>query len=346
MKKVGLVTIYDEDNYGNRLQNYAVQRIIEKLGFEVETIRNINIVDGVDYLEEAKKVVKERRDRFLDFNNNIKISEEVIYHDKIDEKFHEGYDYFIVGSDQVWNHSFPDRFSDFVFLDFAPEHKRIALSSSFGVDEISEDKIELYEKIAGIKNISVREDAGKKILEKQFNINNAVVLIDPTMMLDEDEWEEVMTKPQKCPDKKYILKYFLGPISSEKNKDIEKFAYENNLEIVDLLDKDNQYYHSGPGEFLYFIKNSDIVFADSFHSCVFSLLFNKNFLYFYRDGNLSNINSRLETLFNKFNVKDRFYNGKIDNLILRRKPEDIKEALDKEKEKMNDFLIKAFKLNE
>ena len=35
MKKVGIITIYDENNYGNRLQNYAVQTILEKMGFEV-----------------------------------------------------------------------------------------------------------------------------------------------------------------------------------------------------------------------------------------------------------------------------------------------------------------------
>ena len=41
MEKVGIITIYDENNYGNRLQNYAVQTILEKMGFEVKTLKNI-----------------------------------------------------------------------------------------------------------------------------------------------------------------------------------------------------------------------------------------------------------------------------------------------------------------
>ena len=39
MKRIGIITIYDEDNYGNRLQNYAVQETLKKMGFDVETIK-------------------------------------------------------------------------------------------------------------------------------------------------------------------------------------------------------------------------------------------------------------------------------------------------------------------
>ena len=39
--KVGIITINDNNNYGNRLQNYAVQKILEEKGIEVQTIKNI-----------------------------------------------------------------------------------------------------------------------------------------------------------------------------------------------------------------------------------------------------------------------------------------------------------------
>ena len=39
-RKVGIITIIDYNNYGNRLQNYATQEVIKHLGFEVETIIN------------------------------------------------------------------------------------------------------------------------------------------------------------------------------------------------------------------------------------------------------------------------------------------------------------------
>ena len=39
MKNVGIVTLFGEYNFGNRLQNYAVQQVLEKNGLNVETIK-------------------------------------------------------------------------------------------------------------------------------------------------------------------------------------------------------------------------------------------------------------------------------------------------------------------
>ena len=50
MKKVGIITINDYRNYGNRLQNYAVQEVIKSLGFEAETIINTYKVSRIDRL--------------------------------------------------------------------------------------------------------------------------------------------------------------------------------------------------------------------------------------------------------------------------------------------------------
>ena len=37
MKKAGIVTLFGEYNFGNRLQNYAVQEVLKRYGLEVET---------------------------------------------------------------------------------------------------------------------------------------------------------------------------------------------------------------------------------------------------------------------------------------------------------------------
>lgn len=342
MKKIAIITIYDENNYGNRLQNYAVQTVLEKMEFEVTTLRNINIVDGINYLEEAKKIDYSRRKKFLEFNKNIKISKNIIYHDKVPENFHEEYDYFVIGSDQIWNYNFPDRFSDFVFADFAPSEKIVAFSASFGISEIENEYIEKYNKIKNIKNISVRENVGKQILKEHFGISNVEHLIDPTLMLSDDEWRNVSKKPEELKDEKFIFKYFLGPISQEKDKEILKFAKEHNYKIIDVMDKTEKYYYTGPSEFLYLIENSEIVFTDSFHSCIFSIIFNRPFLYFQREGSLNNINSRLESLFKKLDVSGRTFNGKISNSNLEFDNSNIKEIIKKEQEKVINFLNKSF----
>ena len=48
MKKIGIITIPDYNNYGNRLQNYAVKRFFEKKNFIVETLE-MNDKDFAQY---------------------------------------------------------------------------------------------------------------------------------------------------------------------------------------------------------------------------------------------------------------------------------------------------------
>ncbi len=345
MKKVGIITIFDEDNYGNRLQNYAVQEVLVSLGFDVETIKNVNIIEEYNLLEEVKKVLPERREKFLDFNNsNMKINDEVIIHDNVPENFHENYDYFVIGSDQIWNHEFPERFSNFSFAEFAPKEKRIAFSASFGIENIEKDIFEKYEALKDVRAISVRENAGGKLVKDITGREDATVLIDPTMMLTKEKWMTVMKKPEMLKSDKYILKYFLGNVSEEKNAEIEKFAKENGCDIIDILDKDN-FYATGPSEFIYLIKNSFLVLTDSFHSCVFSILFNRPFLIFDRDQEgMRNMNSRIDTLLEKFDLENRRFNNKIEEKDLKVDYTNSYKTLEKEREKVIDFLTKALEL--
>ena len=75
------------------------------------------------------------------------------------------YDFFIVGSDQVWNPHWVN--SSDVFLEFANSDKRIAYSASFGIGELPKDKEAGFKKgLEGMKHISVRENAGAEIVKK------------------------------------------------------------------------------------------------------------------------------------------------------------------------------------
>lgn len=347
MKKVGIITIYDENNYGNRLQNYAVQEILKDMNFDVETIKNINLVNGENYLKRAEKVIPERREKFLKFNDeNMKNSQNVVFHHEIDDKFHEKYDYFIIGSDQIWNYNFKDRFSDAVFANFAPKEKRISLSASFGISEVPKENHNLYNGLNGMKAISVRENAGKEIVKDITGRDDAIVLIDPTMMLSEEKWTSIMKKPAELTSKKYILKYFLGNFSEEKQKEIEKFAAKNDCEIIDVLDE-KSFYKTGPSEFLYLIKNAFLVITDSFHSCVFSIIFNRPFLIFDRDQErMRNMYSRIETLLQKFELDDRKFKGVIDNSHIKVNYSHVDKILFNEQQKVKEFLINALDIEE
>lgn len=220
------------------------------------------------------------------------------------------YDYFIIGSDQVWNPNYL-RTSSIDFAAFKRNGIAVALAASFGISEIStETANQIKPWIDRISYLSVREEAGKKILN-QISNKDVDILCDPTMALDVCEWKKLENRPQKNIVKKYILTYFLGNKTREYTKFIKKIAKNNQCEIINLWDINSpDFYDIGPDEFLWLIDNSEYVLTDSFHAVVFSIIFKKKFIVFKRVEDGKTMNSRIETLLNKFNLYERMYDGK------------------------------------
>lgn len=354
MKKVGILTINDDNNYGNRLQNYAVQQMISKnYKVEVETIYNQkNWVGKKILINKVKNIIKrlsnktqhKRQVCFMNFEKNMKYSKTFIDCNNIPDNLNNKFDLFLVGSDQVWNPTF-GRMSDIDFLTFAEKAKRNSFSASFGISEIPDEMKEYYrEKLNGLNNISVREDRGKEIIEELTGRTDVEVLVDPTMLLTAEEWDKVSKKPKQLKANKYILNYFLGELSEKRKKEINRIAEENNCEIINILDLNSPFYSTGPSEFLYLEKNAFLVCTDSFHSSVFSILYNRPFIVFEREDKEVKMNSRIETLINKFNLKNRKFDGEITEENLNHDYTEAYQILEKEREKSNRFLEKC--LNE
>lgn len=350
MKKVGILTINDDNNYGNRLQNYAVQEILKKLNLEVETIINRTgkkkkrIKKIIKYVLNMKnqRQISKKYHYMKEFNKNIVFSKCEINKDKIPSNLGEQYDYFFTGSDQVWNPTW-GRMSEIDFLRFASKEKRNSISASFGIQEIPEEWKEFYQQnLRDFHKMSVRETRGKELVKELIGREEVEVLIDPTMMLSCEEWDKVAKKP-KCllDEKKYILNYFLGELSQEKKEEIERVAKENHCEIINILNPKSPFYQTGPSEFVYLVKNAFLVCTDSFHSCVFSIIYNRPFIIFNREDEYVNMNSRIETLLETFQLKDRKFEGKITENKLNANYEKAYQVLKLEKKKMNQFIGKC-----
>jgi hypothetical protein len=363
MKKIGIITLSGNYNYGNRLQNYAMQEVYKKYNMEVETIWNsININDEPKLSLKRKiknfikpffgrinydKLVHQKYINFKKFTNNNIINSQYIIKDENNKILDEMYDYFSVGSDQVWNYTF-GTLTSVEFLQFASKEKTISYAPSFGIYSIPENMKDFYKDgLNHIKHISVREDAGAKIIKDLTN-RDAKVVLDPTMLLSEEEWMKVETKPKKMTKKKYIVTYFLDNISVDKKKSINELADKNNLEVINIGDfNQKQYFISGPSEFLYLFHNAELVLTDSFHACVFSVIYEKPFFVFDREGNMENMNSRLDTLLSLINLNER----KIDNIsnvkdVFACDYKDAKEKLKKEKIKSFNFIKESLELEE
>ncbi len=356
--KASIVSLYGCFNYGNRLQSFAAQEILRKLGFETEVVY---IQTDVDYLYQRFlcKIIGTRVYDFVQRNQSRKL-----YHKKFKAyvEFNRNYiktnrykniemiqdcdaDYFVVGSDQVWKPKYyNDTLKQLFFLTFAKPEKKICLSPSFGVYDIP-DKWKPYftEQLNTFPRLSVREVAGAKII-KDLTGREAEVLIDPTLMLDREEWRDIAKAPNKvktdCP---YILTYFIGRRPKKAIAELDSLSKMIKGEVYHLLDKNMpDLFVSGPSEFLYLIDHASLVLTDSFHACIFSFLFGKPFLAYKREGNDNDMLSRLESFFDTFNLKNRFADEKDNNNFLECNYQEGYIILERERQKLLKFLQDSF----
>jgi len=338
MKKAGIITQNGHFNHGNRLQNYALQAYLyNEFQVNSETIWSLSIIR---FLKEKIKLCinllkSKRTRRFVKFSRKY-INSKFYLSNNVTNK----YDYMIVGSDQVWNPFYS--LTNIEDLSFYKSCNKIAYAASFGADEIPEHKYHhVKNEIAQFKSISVREDSGKKIIEELTSRKDVEVLIDPTMLLTKEEWDKVSKKPSQLKADKYILNYFWGNLSEERKKKIEEVAKENNCEIINILDKQSPFYNCNPSEFLYLEKHAFLICTDSFHSCVFAILYDRPFVIFNREDDCNDMSSRLETLLNKFELKNRKFTGKITKANLEHDYTRAYQILEKERKKSKKFLEKA-----
>ena len=384
--KFGIITLVS-DNYGNKYQNYAVEKIFSEYG-EVETyglenlyerpkeksatkfsklnpsyIREVlisrpmykydinrvdkGIIHNLIYVKKNGgsliRLRKRRSERFRAFSDqNLNISKIILNRKNITKEWVESMDFFICGSDQIWNPTYTTT-SELAFCSFAPE-KTICLSPSFGVAEIPDyRKAEYSEWLKKIKFLSVREEAGEKII-KNLTGRDAEVLLDPTMMVPVETWEDLCRKPEKKMPDHYIACYFLGRIDKSYNKKIEDFSKKKGLPVVMLFDITMpEYYTYDPAEVLFAIKHAEYVLTDSFHGSVFSILFHKDFYVFTRKEGGLNMNSRIETLLGKFNLKDRMLE-KTPGEVADQKWYEVENILKNERDKTKTYIRNALNM--
>lgn len=325
---IGIVTLIDYSNYGNRLQNYAVNFLLESLGVHADTL-HLTILDNYDLrgllglkrrlyhmlpdcvgdaryrLLKMTAPERLRQKRFRKFTKEHMRIRRLKYVSTLQAaaRLEKRYDLFVTGSDQVWNPVFGG--DGHFFLTFAPPGKRVALAASVGVDSLPADREEQYRRwMREMRFISVREEAAADLAEGLTG-KRPEVWPDPTLLVDCSVWRQLARKPGAELPARYILSFFLG---EEPEEILTGYAGELGLPVIRLENKKYpQYYACDPAEFLYMVDRAELVLTDSFHATVFAIKFHVPFFVFRRrQAGMADMFNRIEHLLERFGLTDRY----------------------------------------
>lgn len=303
--KVAITTLYDYFNHGNRLQNYALEQTLKKLGCEVETYALASkkylpfcfrLACAFPIMPVTRRLARSRKFGKTDLNskNITSISLKKLCKNDLD--------FAIIGSDQVFNPAYIVDL-DKTFLKFVSPEKRIAYSASFGISSLPK-KLEqpFKEGLNEIKHISIRENAGAKIVE-DLTGRKVPVVADPTFLLERHEWEEFAESAylKNAPKEKYILTYFLLQKKEYKQK-VKEISKEFGLKVININSFFDKYCSATPKEFMQLLKNAELVCTNSFHGHALSILMEKPFISF---PSVKGTGSRIKTLLNITGLEGR-----------------------------------------
>lgn len=349
--KIAVISLYDNDNFGNRLQNYATCRLLEKNGDRVYSLKNnvwknnnnlfsVYCTEIYLFFRLIKSFFFKRREfkkkiKFMKFNKNINMT----------KTFYTGrcyklnfFDKYFVGSDQVWNPT-PDYINDLYLLKNIKSDEKYSIAASFGISKLPSKMNEVIRKeFIKFKKISIRENAGLKILNHIDSRMDSELLVDPTLAIMPEEWMRLEKKPKKYASQKYILNYFLGEIPKERKIQIERLAKKHNYKIINILDRNDEYYVSGPGEFLFLERNAELICTDSYHSCVFAIIFHRPFIVFDREQNITSMSSRIDNLLDIFELNKRRFSGNFLDDVFVTDYEKADSILVEERKKMYSYI--------
>lgn len=321
--KVGILTWHYYTNPGSALQCYALQTMLQTLGYNTHVINyrspKFGICKGFKFyiknilfkftlLTPALRKIVPNYNIIKFQRQYLKQTSIIQTNNKLTSTI-QNYQTIIYGSDQIWA---PNVFNPVYMGAYIPKNvKKIAYAASIGLNDIPDSLIPKYRTLLSTFHaISVREKQGQELLKEKCDIN-ATVVLDPTLMIDIKMYQK-MQKKVRISSKPYIFCYFLNKDHKYKDQ-ILRYATIHQLNIIGISDAPHdgewmyRLQHIGADQFIWLINHASVVFTDSYHGAIFSLIFHKSLWIFKRfaDNNPICQNSRIDQLTENFNIRDR-----------------------------------------
>lgn len=332
--KLGILTHPLYGNYGGMLQAYALVKILRECGHDAYNLA----YEPRSYRKVLHNPIKRAKERFRSFllKHNLaclhtKIPQMLLIEmgQEFERKFvpkldlsntpetqleEYGIEAVVVGSDQVWRAAYarPMKSFPYFFLDFAPEYIRkasISYAASFGTDtwEGSEEEAKVCgQLLREFRAVSVRESSGIDICREVFN-TAAERVADPTLLLRVEDYHHLIEQEDTwLPGNAYLGTYILDA-SAAITSSILHVAQGNKLAIQPLkasckAARKRDRLPVSVAQWLRLIRDSECLITDSFHGCVFSIIFNKSFVCL---GNKDRGSARFESLLSTYGLENR-----------------------------------------
>lgn len=330
-KNIAILTQPLGQNYGGIIQNYALQKVLRNLGTEPITINRVGnrhasqirlvLSRFKQYLYKyiLQKNVLTKKESDLINQNNLNFLHKYVNRSVLINSDNDLSEYFkkntfdavVIGSDQTWRPKYSPNIYNY-YLDFLENNKQIkkvAYASSFGTAEweYTEKQTQRVKELAKQFNaVSVRENSGVELCKNYLKID-AIHLLDPTLLLNAEDYSELINKPK---ENKGLFTYVLDE-SKEKQDFIQFIGQQLKMEEHTNQAKKFDPKVKRPLEelimpplegWLQGFRDAEFVITDSFHGTVFSIINQKPFIALV---NLKRGASRFESILSKLGLEER-----------------------------------------
>ncbi len=330
--KIAILTLPVYSNYGGILQCYALQTVLERMGHKVQVLKKPQygyayyviyplavckrlfkrfvLGKKISIFKAPHQIVRQHTNRFIHQYIHLYIKRAWTH------KIASCFDAIVVGSDQIWRPAYSHPIEE-AFLSFLEGYKikRIAYAASFGIDNCREYTVDQLQKCSQLLKIfnaiSVREVSGVELCKDYFGVK-AVQMVDPTLLLSVEDYRVLIKKGKTHPSKGNMFVYILDR-TDEKEIWVNEIAKETGLTPFWLTNEEEndsllleQRIKQPVEQWLRSFDDADFVLTDSFHGCVFSILFKKSFIVW---GNDQRGITRFISLLQLFGLNSRLINS-------------------------------------
>lgn len=332
MREVGILTFHCADNYGGMLQAYGLKRYLTRKGLKAHMIPyeppfmtgrhwwipyapvgNIVLIFGWG-LYKWMRNLKKGRSFFVRRANMRRFRKRYLVERGQRKLFFSyqlrslPYQYYIVGSDQIWNPNITGGLKTVYFGAFPNRNKVkvISYAASLGNGALPPKYEKDFSKlIRHVDAVSVREKAAVSYI-RQFYSGEVLAVPDPVFLLKKEMWKDI----EKLPEREGYILVFITEKNDELFDYAKKLSKNLRLSIVEIesgigiADKSfDVAYTAGPPEFLGYIHKADYVITNSFHGTAFSIIYQKNFMVF----PLSSRGERIANILQLYGLESRLY---------------------------------------